>query len=90
MADRETPPKYDVTKVEAVMLELVAKLHPTHLTKAALLSEIVANMRDHREVRTTAEAINGLREFGLIHPRSDNLVEPTPAALHAVALLTEH
>lgn len=89
MAPDDIPPKYDARKVEAVMLELVTELHPTHLTKEALAAKVIADADDRREVRTAREAINGLREFGLIHPRLDDIVEPTVAALHAVALLKE-
>jgi hypothetical protein len=34
-----------------------------------------------------AQAIRNLREFGLLRDRDDEIVEPTPAALHVYALL---
>lgn len=88
MTDSETSPQYDVAKVEAVILEEVAELHPQHLTARDLSLRIVGNASDTREVETAAQAIKGLREFGLFAVRDDEIVEPTPAALRACALLT--
>lgn len=88
MTDSETPPQYDVATVEAVILEVAAELHPQHLTAGDLSLRIVGNANDTREVETAAKAIKGLREFGLFAVRDDEIVEPTPAALRACALLT--
>ena len=85
--ERETPPKYDVATVEAVFLEVAAELHPQHLTATDLSLRIVGHPDDGREVETAAEAIRNLREFGLFRLRDDEIVEPTPAALRAHALL---
>ena len=82
------PPKYNIATVEAVILELAAELHPDNLTATDLSLKIVSNADDTREVETAAQAIRGLREFGLFADRDDEIVEPTPAALRAVALLT--
>lgn len=88
MTNSETPPQYDVAKVEAVILEVAAELHPQNLTARDLSQKIVSNPNDAREVETAAQAIKGLREFGLFAVREDEIVEPTPAALRACALLT--
>jgi len=83
-----TSPKYDVAIVEAVILQVAAELHPQSLTAKELSLEIVGNADDAREVETATQAINNLREFGLFADRDDEIVEPTPAALRACALLT--
>lgn len=87
MTDSGTPPKYNVATVEAVILEVAAELHPRHLSTGGLLLEIVSDPDDAREIETGTRAIRNLREFGLFFPRDDEIVEPTPAALRAVALL---
>lgn len=85
----ETPAKYKVETVEAVILEIVAELHPEHLlTRELIVKKIVSDADDEREVETAAQAIRNLREFGLVRDRDDEIVEPTTAALRAVALLT--
>jgi hypothetical protein len=88
MTDSETSPKYDVAKVEAVILQEAAELHPQHLTARALSQRIVGDPDDNREAETATRAIRNLREFGLFSDRDDEVVEPTQAALRAVALLT--
>jgi hypothetical protein len=88
MAHRETSPKYNVATVEAVILEVTAELHPQNLTAKELALMIIGDPDDVKEVETAAQAIQGLREFGLFKVRDDEIVEPTPAALRAVALLT--
>ena len=89
MTDHETtPPKYDVAKVEAVVLDIVAELHPEHLSTGGLLLKVVGNSDDEREIETGVQAIRSLREVGLFTHRDDELVEPTPAAVRAVKLLT--
>ena len=87
MTDSETPPKYNVAIVEAVLLEVAAELHPQHLTAAELSLKIVGDPDDGREIETAARAIRNLREFGLFRDRDDEIAEPTQAALRAVALL---
>lgn len=89
MTDSETPPKYDVAIVEAVVLEMAAELHPQRLTANDLLLRIVSDPDDSREVGTATHAIRSLRELGLLSDRDDEVVEPTPAALRACALLTQ-
>jgi hypothetical protein len=88
MTHPETPPKYIVATVEAVILEVAAELHPQNPTAKELALKIIGDPDDAREVETAAQAIQGLREFGLFADRDDEIVEPTPAALRAVALLT--
>ncbi len=88
MTDRGTPPKYDVAIVEAVILEVAAELHPEHLSTRELSLKIVSDPDDNRELETAAQAIRGLREFGLFKVGGDEIVEPAPAGLRAVALLT--
>lgn len=88
MTDSETPAKYDVAIVEAVILEIAAELHPEHLREDELPLKIISDPDDSKEVDTAARAIRGLREFGLFKDRGDEIVEPTPAALRAFALLT--
>jgi hypothetical protein len=87
-ADNDTPPKYDLAIVESAVLEIAAELHPEHLSAGELTLRIVSDPDDDREVETAGKAIRGLREFGLFKVRDDEIVEPTPAALRAVALLT--
>lgn len=89
MAEHEaTPPKYDVAKVEAVVLEIAAELHPEHLSTGGLLLKVVADPKDGREIETGTQAIRNLREVGLFTHRNDEIVEPTPAAVRAVKLST--
>lgn len=87
MAGSETPAKYDLAIVEAVVLEVAAELHPQHLTARDLSLRIVSDRDDSTEVETAAQAIRNLRELGLLRDRDDEIVEPTQAALRAVALL---
>lgn len=87
MADSGIPPKYNVAVVESALLEVTAELHPRHLTERELSLRIVSDAGDSREVETAALAIRNLREFGLLAARDDEIVQPTPAALRAYALL---
>jgi hypothetical protein len=86
MTDK-TSPKYNVAIVEAVTLEITAELHPLKLTAKELERKVISNVGDAREVETLAQAIRGLREFGLFTVRDDEIVELTPVAIHVVALL---
>ncbi|HEY5815044.1 MAG TPA: hypothetical protein VIS95_01730 [Solirubrobacterales bacterium] len=88
MVNDETPPKYDIATVECLILEVAAELHPRHLSTGGLLLEIVGDPDDMNEIETGTQAIRNLREFGLFTNRDDEIVEPTPAALRACALLT--
>jgi hypothetical protein len=87
VSDGEAPPQYDLPTVEAALLEVTVELHPRHLPARELREQIVCEPEDRREVNTANQAIANLREFGLFSTRRDDIVEPTPAALHAVALL---
>jgi hypothetical protein len=86
--DRPTLPKYDVAVVEGLILEVAAEQHPEHLATGSLLLKIVGDPDDAREIETGVQAIRSLREVGLFTDRDDEIVEPTPAALRACALLT--
>ena len=88
MTKPDTSPKYNVAIVEAVILEVAAELHPENLTAKELSLKIISDPEDTKEVETAAQAIRGLREFGLFADREDEIVKPTPAGLRAVALLT--
>lgn len=81
-------PNYDVAIVEAVVLEVATELHPEHLSTEGLLRKIVSDPNNAKEIETGIQAIRNLREFGLFTQRDDEVVEPSPAALRAVALLT--
>jgi len=87
MTDSKPLPKYNVAIVESVLLEVATDLHPQHLTVGELSLRIVSDASDSREVETAAQAIRGLREFGLFSCRDGEIVQPTPAALHARTLL---
>jgi hypothetical protein len=87
--DGPTPPKYNRELVEQALLEVTVDLHPNSLSLTELTSTIAVNSGDAREVRTIATAIDGLRRCGLLRCLArGGVVEPTPAALRAIALLT--
>jgi hypothetical protein len=86
-AEDYTQPQYDLAAIEALLLEVAAELHPEHLSTGGLLRRIVTDPDDAREIETGVQAIHNLREFGLLADRHDETVEPTQAALRAVALL---
>lgn len=88
MTDGVRPAKYEVAKVEAVILEVVAELDPNHLTAKELALRIVSDAEDIRELETVAQAMQGLREFGLLSDGDGEMVTPTPAGFRAIALLT--
>jgi hypothetical protein len=88
MTTEDTLSKYNVAIVEAVLLEEAVELHPRSLPDRELWLRIVGDANDAREVETANQAICNLRESGLFADREDKIVEPTPAALRAVALLT--
>jgi hypothetical protein len=88
MTKPDTSPNYNVAIVEAVILEVAAELHPQNLTAKELALRIISDADDTREVETAAQAIRGLREFGLFADGDGEIVMPTPAGLRAVALLT--
>jgi hypothetical protein len=88
MTKPDTSPNYNVAIVEAVILEVAAELHPQNLTAKELALRIISDPDDTREVETAAQAIRGLREFGLFSDGDGEIVMPTPAGLRACALLT--
>jgi hypothetical protein len=87
-AEESAQPQHDVVAVEALLLEVAAELHPDHLSTGGLLRRIVIDPDDAREIETGVQAIRNLQEFGLLACRDDEIVEPTPAAIHAVVLFT--
>ena len=87
-ADSAAPPKYNPEVVAQVILEEAVELHPERLTARELSLKIISDPDDAKEVETAAQAIRNLRKFGLFSDRDDEIVEPTQAALRAVALLT--
>ncbi len=88
MTAEDTPPEYNVAIVEAVLLKEAVELHPRSLPDRELLLRIVGDANDTRELETASQAICSLRKLGLLADRGDKIVEPTPAALRAVALFT--
>jgi hypothetical protein len=87
MTDNRTPPKYNVSIVEAVILEIAAEFDPEHLPIGALLMKVVGDLNDAREVSVGTQAIHRLKEVGLFAERTDQFVEPTDAGLRAVEIL---
>jgi hypothetical protein len=82
-----TPPKYDLEIVEGAVLEITVELHPQLLTMDELILKVVGDADDQKEIATAARAIGGLQDVGLYCRRDDEIVQLTPAALHAVKLL---
>ena len=88
-ADDETAPKYDSEHVGRAVLLAVVDLHPVHLTVPELSLRIAADPDDSREVATIANAADDLSGSGLVRQGRDNqCIEPTLAAVRAVALLS--
>lgn len=86
----QNPPKYDLTLVARAILEEAVELHPRRLTVGELALRIIGDPDDSREMATAIQAAEDLRKFGLFDYRDeDEVVEPTPAALRAFALLVE-
>ncbi|HEX6689343.1 MAG TPA: hypothetical protein VF085_11870 [Solirubrobacterales bacterium] len=86
MTKPDHSPHYNVAMVEAVILQVATELHPQNLTAKELALRVILDPDDTREVETAAQAIRGLREFGLLFDGDDGVVMPTPAGLHAMAL----
>jgi hypothetical protein len=74
----------DPRQVEAAVLNEVIELHPDHLTPSELVSKLSGERDEEVELR---DAIRELKNSGLVQYSGD-AVAPTPAALHAHALLT--
>lgn len=87
MIKPDSAANYNVAIVETVILEVAAELHPENLSVGEISLKIISDADDTREVQTAAQAIRGLREFGLLANRDDEIVQPTLAALRAYALL---
>jgi hypothetical protein len=86
MTKPDDSPQYNVAKIEAVLLETATELHPQNLTAKELGLRVILDPDDTREDEAVAQAIRGLREFGLFCDGEGGVVVPTPAALHAIAL----
>jgi hypothetical protein len=87
MTNSEIPPKYNVAIVEALLLEVAAELHPEKLAATDLSLRVISDADDDREVETANEAIRNLCESRLFAEHDDEIVEATPEALRAYALL---
>ena len=74
----------DPRQVEAAVLNEIIDLHPNHLTPSALVLKMTGRRDEEAELK---DAIRELKASGLVQ-YSDDTVAPTPAALHAHALLT--
>lgn len=83
----QTSPLYDLQVVQRAVLEEVVALHPARLTAPELSLWIVTDPDDYMEVETVSHAIRDLRRSSLVRLTGD-IVEPTYAALRAVALLS--
>jgi hypothetical protein len=82
-----TQPKYDRAIVGQMLLLELVNGDTRCLSIGELVDRITADQNDPSEVETARAAIRELRETGLITYCDDaELVEPTPAALHAHAL----
>lgn len=82
-----TPRDNPQPEVEPALLKAAAEQHPTWLPASELIPKVVGNSDDPRQVRAAFAALGRLREFGVIAARSDDVVQLTPTALRAVALL---
>jgi len=82
-----TSPLYDPQVVQRAVLEEVVALHPARLTEPELSLWIVTDPDDYMQVETVSDAIRDLRRSSLVR-LTDDIVEPTYAALRAVALLS--
>jgi hypothetical protein len=80
-------PKYVVARVETAILQVAVELHPQRLSTEAFLLEVVGDSDDRREAKVGIQAIDRLREVGLLAERDDGLIEPTPAAVRAAERL---
>jgi len=86
--DKADPPQYNLSTVMQVILEEAIEVHPLGLTIDALCRRIVVDPNDTREAETAKRAVRELRQSGLFsYEEGDQVVEPTPAALQAAALL---
>ncbi|HXS45920.1 MAG TPA: hypothetical protein VN756_00485 [Solirubrobacterales bacterium] len=86
--DKADLPQYNLSTVMQVILEEAIEVHPRCLTIGALCQRIVVDPKDNREVETAKQAVRELRQSGLFSYKDDDqVVEPTPAARQAFALL---
>lgn len=82
-----TQPRYNRAVVGQMLLLELVKGDTRCLSIAELVDRITADPSDLSEIETARAAIRELRETGLVTYCDDaELVEPTPAALHAHAL----
>lgn len=82
-----TPSNRGQDEVEPALLKAAAELHPTWLPARELIPRVVGDSDDPRETGAALAALGRLREFGVIADREDDIVQLTPSALRAVALL---
>ena len=88
MTDRDTPPKYNMAIVEAVILEVAAELHPEHLSTDGLSLKIVSDPDDSRETETGPRRSAAFESSACSKTETMRSWSRHPAALRAVALLT--
>lgn len=82
-AEVPTQAELDFESAECEVLEEIIELLPVRLTVAELCRKVTAGSQDKRRVETARHAIRDLRGWGLLRYRDDDqLVEPTPAAIH--------
>lgn len=77
-----TPPKYDPAAVGKKILAEVVDQLPALWTAEFLIAErIVSDPKDKREVETAERGLENLRRSGKVRLGTNDLVEPTDAAL---------
>jgi hypothetical protein len=82
MTDADTSPKYDPTAVGKKILAEVVDQLPALWTAEFLIAErIVSDPKDKREVEAAEWALDNLQRSGKIRLGTNELVEPTSAAL---------
>lgn len=73
----------DPESAECEVLEEIIELLPIRLTVSELCQKVTSGSQDKRRVERARNAIRDLRGWGLLRYRDDDqLVEPTPAAVH--------
>lgn len=82
-AEVSTRVEPDPALAECAVLEEVIELFPVRPTVSELCQKITAGSQDKRRLERVRHAIRDLRGWGLLRYRDDEqLVEPTPAAIH--------
>lgn len=80
---KANPAEPDPELIERAVLEEVVELLPVRLTVSELCQKITAGSQHQGRLEIARHAIRSLRGWGLVRYRDDDqLVEPTPAAVH--------